>query len=61
MKPDVKRILEEQGIHPSAQPVAEYMLRIRNQVEVTNADSLPGFEVDDYQVVMRGRRRHSRC
>ena len=31
-----------------------------DQVEVTNANSLPGFEVDDYQVVMRGRRRHRR-
>ena len=31
-----------------------------DQVEVTNANSLPGFEVDDYQVVMRGRRRRGR-
>lgn len=28
-----------------------------NQVEVSNAKSLPGFEVKDYQVVMRGNRR----
>ena len=27
-----------------------------NQVEVSNAKSLPGFEVTDYQVVMRGHR-----
>ena len=27
-----------------------------NQVEVSNAKSLPGFEVKDYQVVMRGNR-----
>jgi Fur family iron response transcriptional regulator len=31
-----------------------------NQVEVSNAKTLPGFEVRDYQVVMRGRRRHAR-
>jgi len=31
-----------------------------NQVEVSNAKPLPGFEVHDYQVVMRGRRRHTR-
>jgi Fe2+ or Zn2+ uptake regulation protein len=31
-----------------------------NQVEVSNARSLPGFEVRDYQVVMRGRRRRPR-
>jgi Fur family transcriptional regulator, iron response regulator len=31
-----------------------------NQIEVRNAKPLPGFEVADYQVVMRGRRRHSR-
>lgn len=31
-----------------------------NQVEVGNAKALPGFEVHDYQVVMRGRRRHAR-
>lgn len=28
-----------------------------NQVQVSNARTLPGFEVHDYQVVMRGRRR----
>ena len=28
-----------------------------NQVEVGNAETLPNFEVRDYQVVMRGRRR----
>lgn len=28
-----------------------------NQCEVRNAQPLPGFEVHDYQVVMRGRRR----
>ena len=28
-----------------------------NQVEVGNAETLPGFEVRDYRVVMRGRRR----
>jgi Fe2+ or Zn2+ uptake regulation protein len=28
-----------------------------NQVEVRNAKSLPGFDVHDYQVVMRGSRR----
>ena len=27
-----------------------------NQIEVSNAKSPPGFEVHDYQVVMRGRR-----
>ena len=27
-----------------------------NQIEVSNAKALPGFEVHDYQVVMRGRR-----
>ena len=31
-----------------------------NQIEVRNAKPLPGFEVDDYQVVMRGRRRRAR-
>ena len=31
-----------------------------NQIEVRNAKPIPGFEVDDYQVVMRGRRRRSR-
>jgi Fur family iron response transcriptional regulator len=31
-----------------------------NQVEVNNAKPLPGFEVHDYQVVMRGRRRQAR-
>ena len=31
-----------------------------NQVEVSNAKSLPGFDVYDYQVVMRGRRRPRR-
>jgi Fur family transcriptional regulator, iron response regulator len=31
-----------------------------NQVEVSNAKSLPGFEVKDYQVVMRGSRRPRR-
>ena len=31
-----------------------------NHVEVTNAKALPGFEVDDYQVVMRGRARPPR-
>ena len=31
-----------------------------NQIEVSNAKPLPGFEVDDYQVVMRGHRRHTR-
>ena len=31
-----------------------------DQVEVCNAKALPGFEVQDYQVVMRGRRRHAR-
>jgi len=30
-----------------------------NQVEVSNAKSLPGFEVKDYQVVMRGNRRRT--
>ena len=30
------------------------------QVEVGNANTLPGFEVRDYQVVMRGRRRRDR-
>lgn len=29
-----------------------------NQVEVNSGKPLPGFEVRDYQVVMRGRRRH---
>ena len=28
-----------------------------NQIEVSHAKPLPGFEIDDYQVVMRGRRR----
>jgi len=31
-----------------------------NQIEVSNAKPLPGFDVDDYQVVMRGRRRRAR-
>jgi Fur family transcriptional regulator, iron response regulator len=31
-----------------------------NQVEVNHAKPLPGFQVDDYQVVMRGHRRHTR-
>ena len=31
-----------------------------NQVEVSNAKALPGFEVHGYQVVMRGRRRRAR-
>lgn len=31
-----------------------------NQVEVSNAKPLPGFEVHDCQVVMRGRRRRAR-
>ena len=31
-----------------------------NQVDVTRARALPGFEVHDYQVVMRGRRRRAR-
>jgi Fe2+ or Zn2+ uptake regulation protein len=31
-----------------------------NQVEVSNVKPLPGFEVHDYQVVMRGRCRHDR-
>ena len=31
-----------------------------NQVEVRNPKALPGFEVHDYQVVMRGRRVHAR-
>lgn len=31
-----------------------------NQIEVSNAKALPGFEVHDYQVVMRGRRRRAR-
>lgn len=31
-----------------------------NQVEVSNAGALPGFEIHDYQVVMRGRRRRAR-
>ena len=31
-----------------------------NQIEVSNAKPLPGFKVHDYQVVMRGRRRHAR-
>lgn len=134
MKPDVVRILEERGIHPSAQrvAVAEYVLHTTehraadkvwagvqenfpmisratvyntlhlfvekgllrelhlapdsvlfdpntdrhhhfidedtgriydipwNQVEVSNAKPLPGFEVLDYQVVMRGRRHAPR-
>lgn len=30
------------------------------QVEVRNAAALPGFDVHDYQVVMRGRRRPGR-
>jgi Fe2+ or Zn2+ uptake regulation protein len=30
------------------------------QIEVTTAKPPPGFEVHDYQVVMRGRRRQSR-
>ena len=134
MKPDVVRILEEHGIHPSAQrvAVAEYVIHTTehpsadkvwagvqesfpmisratvyntlhlfvekgllrelhlapdsvlydpnmqrhhhfideatgriydipwNHVEVSQASPLPDFEVDDYQVVMRGRRRHDR-
>jgi Fe2+ or Zn2+ uptake regulation protein len=31
-----------------------------NQVEVRNAKALPGFDVHDYEVVMRGRRHHPR-
>lgn len=31
-----------------------------NQIEVSNTKPLPGFEVRDYQVVMRGRRRTTR-
>lgn len=31
-----------------------------NQVDVSNPRPLPGFEVHDYQVVMRGRRRQAR-
>jgi len=31
-----------------------------NQVDVSSPKPLPGFEVHDYQVVMRGRRRHAR-
>lgn len=31
-----------------------------NQVEVSRARPLPGFEVHDYQLVMRGRRRRAR-
>jgi Fe2+ or Zn2+ uptake regulation protein len=31
-----------------------------NQIEVSNAEALPGFEVHDYQVVIRGRRRPAR-
>lgn len=31
-----------------------------NQVQVSSEKTLPDFEVYDYQVVMRGRRRHSR-
>lgn len=31
-----------------------------SNVQVSNARALPGFEVQDYQVVMRGRRRQSR-
>ena len=31
-----------------------------NQIEVNNAKPLAGFEVNDYQVVMRGRRRRAR-
>jgi Fur family transcriptional regulator, iron response regulator len=31
-----------------------------NQVEVSNAEALPDFEVHDYQVVMRGCRRRAR-
>lgn len=31
-----------------------------DQIEVSNANTLPGFEVRDYQVVMRGRRRRAR-
>lgn len=30
-----------------------------NHIEVRNAKPLPGFEVQDYQVVMRGRRRRA--
>jgi Fur family iron response transcriptional regulator len=32
-----------------------------NQVEVRSATPLSGFEVHEYQVVMRGRRRHGGC
>ena len=134
MKPDVVRILEEHGIHPSAQRVAiaEYMFHTTehhsadklwagveenfpmisratvcntlhlfvekgllrelhlapdsvlfdpntdrhhhfidestgriydipwSQFEVSNAEALPDFEVHDYQVVARGRRRRAR-
>lgn len=31
-----------------------------NQVEVNSEKELPGFEIRDYQVVMRGRRLHDR-
>lgn len=31
-----------------------------NQIDVSNTKPLPGFEVHDYQVVMRGRRRQAR-
>ena len=31
-----------------------------NQIEVRNAKPLPGFKVNDYQVVMRGRRNRPR-
>lgn len=31
-----------------------------NDIEVSNAKALPGYEIHDYQVVMRGRRRTAR-
>ena len=31
-----------------------------NQIKVSTPKPLPGFEVEDYQVVMRGRRRNAR-
>lgn len=31
-----------------------------DQIEVSNTRPLPGFEIHDYQVVMRGRSRHPR-
>ena len=68
MKPDVVRILEEHGIHPSAQrvAVAEYVL---HTTEHPSADKVwAGVEENFpmisratvYQVVMRGSRRHTR-